>query len=353
LTADAKGQILNPGTAETLRPNSGPDSGRAGLPTEPAPGRDAGRSLTLDGARGAAIVAMVVYHTAWDLSVLRLADIQVVGHPAWDLFARAIAGSFLFMAGLSLALAHREGVRWRAFLRRLAIIAAAAAAVTVATRLVFPDAYVFYGILHAIALSSVVALPFTRLPSFAAALAALGFALGPFVPAPALFDAPALAFLGLASRPPLTNDFVPVFPWTGFVLAGVAAGRVGWRLQPGQAAAPGRAVAFLTALGRRSLVIYLAHQPIIFGALAGLVWLVGPNTAAEERPFLRACAASCASSGQSTDVCRAACACTVSEMRRLSLWQPAVDGKLSAAQATEVSALARRCLAEPNASGGP
>jgi uncharacterized membrane protein len=295
---------------------------------------------------------MVVYHTAWDLSLLRLVDLEVVGHPLWDLFARAIAGSFLFTAGLSLALAHGRGVRWRAFGRRLAVILAAAAAVTVATRLVFPDAYIFYGILHAIALSSVVALPFTRLPALASAVAALAFALVPLAPAPAVFDAPALAFLGLAGRPPLTNDFVPVFPWTGFVLAGVAAGRAGWSV-PGRAAPPGRPTALVAALGRRSLLIYLAHQPLIFGALAGLVWLVGPNKTAEERPFLRACAASCTSSGQPADLCRAACACTVGEMRRLSLWKPAADGKLSAAQASEVSALARLCLARSDARQSP
>jgi uncharacterized membrane protein len=63
----------------------------------------------VDVARGVAIVAMISYHFAWDLSFLELAPIQVVGDPAWNVYARAIAGSFLALAGLGLSLAHARG----------------------------------------------------------------------------------------------------------------------------------------------------------------------------------------------------------------------------------------------------
>ena len=37
----------------------------------------------------------------------------------WKLFARCIASSFLFLAGVSLFLAHGDGIRWRGFWKRL------------------------------------------------------------------------------------------------------------------------------------------------------------------------------------------------------------------------------------------
>ena len=61
--------------------------------------------------------------------------------------------------------------------------------------------------------------------------------------------------------------WVPLFPWLGVVLAGIALGHA-------LAARDFRPVAFLartpTALrwmGRHSLAIYMVHQPLLIGAL--------------------------------------------------------------------------------------
>src|SRR5215203_855249 len=124
----------------------------------------AGRIEAVDAARGAALLAMAVYHFSWDLSFFQLIDTPVGTDPAWMWFARCIAGSFLFLVGVSLVLGHGSGVRWRPFLKRLAIVAAAAAAITIATYFAFPQSYIFFGILHCVALSSVLALPFLRPP---------------------------------------------------------------------------------------------------------------------------------------------------------------------------------------------
>jgi hypothetical protein len=94
-----------------------------------------------------------------------LVETDVVASPGWSLFARAIAASFLTLAGVGLALAHGDGVRWRAFLRPLGIVAGAALGVTLATWVVFPDTFVFFGILHCIAASSLLALLFSARPS--------------------------------------------------------------------------------------------------------------------------------------------------------------------------------------------
>lgn len=297
------------------------------LPSEAGAGDDAGTPLRIDApaaaagarigavdmARGVGIVAMVVYHFAWDLSFFRYIAVDVGAHPLWVLFARSIAASFLLLVGVSLVLATRRGLRPRPFLRRLAVVAAAAAAVTIATRLAFPQSFVFFGILHAIAVSSVLALPFLKLPVAAVAAAAVFFFAGPSLLAGPAFDAPALWWLGLTSFTPMSNDYVPIFPWFGFVLAGLAAARLALRLAPARGPRPARRpaapLAALAWAGRRSLVIYLLHQPILFGALYAVQALVGPPPGAFAAAVAAECTASCGRSGAEAGLCRTACAC--------------------------------------------
>ena len=250
------------------------------MPRDPAAlAFGAPRIETVDAARGAALLAMAVYHFSWDLSFLQLAAIPVATDPGWRWFARIIAGSFLFLVGVSLVLAHGERVRWRSFLKRLAIVSAAAAGVTVATWFAFPLAYIYFGILHCIALSSVLALPFLRLPWWAAlAAAAAVFAIAE-IGASELFNRWPLLWTGLSTRVPFSNDYVPIFPWFAMVLAGVAAARLlapwfreGAIARWSPVGPLGRA---LTFAGRHSLAIYLLHQPLLLAVLVPLAWIIG------------------------------------------------------------------------------
>lgn len=283
------------------------------------------RLLALDLARGAAVVAMVVYHTAWDLSALRLIETEVTEHLGWSLFARAIAASFLVLSGMALALAHPGASRLAAFARRLALIAGAAALISVATFFAFPQSWIFFGILHNIALSSVVALPFLRLPWPAAALAALLVWAAPAAIAslgtPPILEAPLLAFLGFGSRLPLTNDFVTVFPWTGFLLAGTALVRARPPVPAADAPPSGRFARGLAAIGRHSLAIYLLHQPLIYGALFGLVQVTGTSDAAERSRYVSHCERSCRGQGQTAARCAAFCRCNLDATLEGGLWE--------------------------------
>ena len=85
------------------------------------------RLPAVDVARGVALAAMIVYHFSWDLSFLGFVRVVVATHPAWRAFAMTIAGSFLFLVGCGLVLAHPDRIRWRPFARRVGIVAAAAA----------------------------------------------------------------------------------------------------------------------------------------------------------------------------------------------------------------------------------
>ncbi|MYZ49704.1 DUF1624 domain-containing protein [Rhizobiales bacterium L72] len=288
---------------------------------------------------------MVVYHFSWDLSFFGLIGVDVGSALGWRIFARLIAGAFLFLVGVSLVLASRRGIRWRPFLRRLAILVAAAAAITVATWFVFPESFVFFGILHEIALASVLGLAFLRAPLPLVAAAAVLAALAPSFLAAPVFDHPALLWLGLYTVPPVSNDYVPVFPWFAIVLAGILAARLAAARLPAPAhvAAPARALAWL---GRNSLAIYLVHQPILFGALYGLQAL-GAIAPPAERSFVESCVPACVATAREEVLCRAACGCVLREAKAEGIWESLQAGALSEDERGIYDRLARQCFSGP------
>ena len=229
------------------------------------------RLLGLDIARSAALLGMVCFHIVFDLQMFGHLPFGTTLHPVFYWHARLVAGSFLFLAGVSLWLAHGQGIRWPAFWRRWIKLAAAAGLVTIATYAALPEYFVYFGILHSIAASSLIGLLVLRLP--ATALAALGAAImaaSYILPSPA-FNAPLLRFIGLATEPAMTVDFEPLIPWVGPFLLGLASAK--WASARGllhRFALPETPMLRRLAWpGQHSLVIYLVHQPI----LIALIWV--------------------------------------------------------------------------------
>jgi uncharacterized membrane protein len=174
--------------------------------------RGKGRLEAIDLARGFALLAMAIYHFAWDLEFFGYVEPGTTQVGGWRFFARSIATSFLFLVGASLVLAHAKGVNWKSFAKRIAMVAGAAGAITLATWIAVPDAFIFFGILHHIALASVLGLAFLRMPlALVLIAAALVFAAPHFLRMP-FFDHPALWWLGLAPQNPRSNDYVPWRP---------------------------------------------------------------------------------------------------------------------------------------------
>ncbi|HET7715966.1 MAG TPA: heparan-alpha-glucosaminide N-acetyltransferase [Bauldia sp.] len=277
------------------------------------------RVAVIDVVKGAAILAMIVYHFAWDLSAYRLIAVDVTTDLGWRFFARTIAATFLAMVGVNLVLATRAGLRPGPYVRRLAIILAAALLVTLGTWWLDPNTFVFFGILHAIFVASILALPFLRAPVWLILVAAVFFLAGPgFLRSP-FFDAPGWYWLGLSPNPPATVDYVPLFPWFGAVLAGIALGRLIvarpdlplWRWP-----ARSRVSRLLAAAGRWSLAIYLIHQPVLIGSLMLVAPLLGPSEAALRRQVFVEFEASCAAVGYERPVCEAYAACILAELDR-------------------------------------
>ena len=282
------------------------------------------RLSLLDAARGVALLAMTSYHFTWDLEFFGYIEPGTATHGLWKLYARAIASTFLFLAGFSLVLAHRNDIRWKPFLVRIGMVAVAALAITVATVFAFPDAVIYFGILHAIAAASVIGLLFLRVPVIVTLLVAVAAVAAPHFLRSSAFDGLWLLWLGLAETPQRSNDYVPLLPWIAPALVGIAAAKLSLKhgLVERLSAISARPAILLFA-GRHSLAFYLLHQPVLI-ALLFLASLVIP--AAPTQRWLGECTASCKANSEDPLMCEKFCSCAGTELGKAGLFRQIAPG---------------------------
>ncbi|MER8833893.1 DUF1624 domain-containing protein [Mesorhizobium sp. M0045] len=309
------------------------------------------RIAAIDIARGIALLAMASYHFTWDLEFFGYTDPGLTAFGWWKIYARCIASSFLFLVGISLYLAHGKKIRWTGFWKRFAMVAGAALAISLVTRIATPDGFIFFGILHEIALASLLGLAFLRLPALLTlAVAALVIA-APFYLRSELFDHPALWWVGLSATNPRSNDYVPLLPWFGAVLAGIAVTKraaTSGALTRLSALAPGRWANPLVFIGRHSLAFYLIHQPVLIGS----VWLFSQFMPAQaetrEVSFLKSCQISC-QQARDTEFCSSYCACMLDTLQGEASLDRLYSNDQSLEWKAHIGELAGTCTAQTEA----
>ena len=116
------------------------------------------RFALIDTLRGLAIVWMTLYHFCFDLNQTgRLAaswgwvSQNFYTDPFWTLQRTVIVSLFLFCAGLSQAVAVQQGQSAQRFFKRWAQVAACALAVSAGSYLMYPQSFIYFGVLHGIA----------------------------------------------------------------------------------------------------------------------------------------------------------------------------------------------------------
>lgn len=304
----------------------------------------------IDALRGLALVAMAVYHFTWDLDLFGYLEPGAAQAGPMKWFARGIASTFLLLAGFSLVLAHQRCINWPSFRRRFAAVAGAALLISAATYVAMPRGFIFFGILHQIALGSLIGLAFLRLPPLLTLAAAAAMIAAPHYLRSAIFDAPALWWIGLSSIDPPSNDYVPVLPWTGMVLTGVALAKLAASSRLLDAlrhfhAGKTRFGTALQFLGRHSLPFYLIHQPLIIATIY-LFSLASPPTPADPAAdYQRACIQNC-SLTQSGSFCEYFCPCVKTKMEALGQFDKLLTGALDPKSDPNVLQSAGICSAE-------
>jgi len=241
------------------------------------------RFWEIDTLRGLAIIMMVLVHLRYDL-------VHYGGHGGplllaygfWRDFARATASIFLFLVGVSLTISlariekGRKGPHFSKYLKRGLTIFGWGMGITVVTWVLLREGAVWFGILHCIGVSIILAYPFLRLrwPNLIIGLVLI--AVGALL-SQRTYSFPWLMWLGFIPERLGSVDYYPLLPNFGIVLIGIFVGNL---LYPGHArrvplpdGSRSLAVRALSFMGRHSLLIYLIHQPIFIAllSLAGVI----------------------------------------------------------------------------------
>ena len=224
------------------------------------------RYVMIDALRGVAIVLMIAYHFSFDLNYHGWINQDFNHAPFWLITRAAIVSLFLLLVGISLVL-NAQRPDSTSFWRRQGRLLAACVAVSLGSYLMFPESFIFFGILHFILIASLAGRLFLRF-HYANLAASMLIIMAGWLYSNPLFNAPPLQWLGFMTYKPFTEDYVPFFPWFGVVLAGIFVGQLIFsKPRPALTTEPRPGLQQLAFAGRHSLLIYLLHQPLLLGIL--------------------------------------------------------------------------------------
>lgn len=237
----------------------------------------ASRYALLDELRGLNLVSMMLYHACWDMMFLFGIWMDWYAGMPGRLWQQAICWVFILLSGFCAPFG-------RHMLRRGVTVFAAGALVTAVTLLFMPEDRVVFGVLTflgaAMLLTGVLEPLLKKVPPAAGLVVAavlfaltyhaadhyLGIGALRLALPESLYANYFTAYLGFYPCWFYSTDYFPLVPWLflfwcGYFLHGVVGRR---RMEPLR-----RSVcAPLGWMGRHSLLLYLLHQPVIYGVLS-------------------------------------------------------------------------------------
>ena len=244
------------------------------------------RNITLDFIRTLAILLMVVFHFIYDLKYFSWITWNIPDGEGWRQFRYLILSLFFICIGASLVYSHKQKLHLKKFIFRLFKVAIGAALITLMSLVMFPNNWIYFGVLHFIIVASILSIPLIHYPRIAL-IAGISVILA--------------EQLGLFSKhwpfsyinhllPHYTTDYVPLFPWLGIIWLGIALAHSQWFNQASikeasflneslltnkqVATKKTRLISLLALPGKHSLIIYLIHQPLLFALLTPIHWLM-------------------------------------------------------------------------------
>lgn len=238
-----------------------------------------GRYNALDALRGLLLINMVLYHALYDVVYIKGIPISWYTGPTGYVWQQSICWGFILLSGFCSRFSRRP-------LRHGLIILGAGLLVTLATYLAVPGQVILYGVLYLLGIAGLIQCATwwvwgrLKLPPCPAALGLIVFAALFFLTRgvpygylgfenivllrlPAwLYQSQWLALFGLPGPGFWSSDYFPLVPWLFLYLCGYFL----WRLigrRPRVMEKLRSGIAPLSFLGRHSLLIYLAHQPVL------------------------------------------------------------------------------------------
>ena len=230
----------------------------------------------IDALRGFAVVLMVIHHLLYNLVEFLNAPVWFFSNPVFDVLHYIFAGLFIFLSGVSSRFS-------RGNIRRGLIVIAIAAGISLVTY--FMRMPIWFGILHLLGTSML----FYGLTS-------KFWGLIPKKAAPVIYITAIVAgvlattyiklsperlrvfvwILGWRQPGLVSYDYFPILPWLFVFLLGSWAG-----LYILERKLPARfyeiKVPIFPKIGRKALIIYVLHQPILYPLVLGIRYLINPK----------------------------------------------------------------------------
>jgi uncharacterized membrane protein len=198
---------------------------------------------------------MVVYHLFFILNFLYGLEFNFLGNGVFELFASFVRFGFIFLVGISSRILYENSESYLVYVKkqysRLKTVIFCSFLISLAS-FIFTEDFIFWGILHLISFSIValVALPNWRVSAVFMILLVLGLNQIPFL-------SEISGFQGLSYD---TLDYFPIMPWVVPALLGFI---VFVRISSFLEKANKIRCRWLEYIGRKSLLIYMVHTPII------------------------------------------------------------------------------------------
>ena len=237
------------------------------------------RYFWIDNIRAIAMISMIIFHAVWDLVYLYGMDWEWYRSDMAFVWQQSICWTFILLSGFCWSFSKNP-------LKQGLIVSAGGLIVTVVTLIFSYDSRVIFGVLNLIGASALLMIPlkkwFEKMPAvagFFAMFLLFGFTYGindrhlgffglELIELPwDLYKNLFTTFLGFPEIWFYSSDYFSLLPWTFLYFAGYFLYRM-WKEEkiPG-ANCLDRKIPVLTWLGKHSLIIYMLHQPVIFGIL--------------------------------------------------------------------------------------
>jgi uncharacterized membrane protein len=214
------------------------------------------RVLWIDILRAVAIIGMIAFHLLWDLQQFKVLDIDIFSLNML-FFRDGIVAIFLFLVGYSLQLSFSHFIV-RKFVKRVFLLFIVSLSISISSYFIYPSHWIYFGIIHFILLSTIIGVLFVNRAILSFFVAIVVFALSYFGFG---FRWLKLLLIKEFQLPQVTYDLLTFTPWFGVVLIGISSFSVLKNFDIIRFKYAG----VIEYISKHSLIIYLIHQPILFG----------------------------------------------------------------------------------------
>ena len=231
----------------------------------------------LDAIRGFTLLNMIVFHGLWNLVYLFGVRADWYTGKAGYLWQQSICWTFLLLSGFCWSFSRNH-------LKRGAVVFGGGVAVTAVTCLLMPESRIVFGVLTCLGSCMLLLIPLEKIFRKVPSLWGLAISFGLFVllrdvnigylgfegwvicPLPSVLYRNLLtAYLGFPHRSFYSTDYFPLIPWFFLFVTGYFLFRVLEERNLNQRLFGDGQVPVLNWLGRNSLLVYLLHQPVLYG----------------------------------------------------------------------------------------